>query len=231
MAGAARAVHLFTALAGFSVLLFFSVTGIALNHPEWFGKPVLRTKIETGQVELPWLGTAAVDDRAATEATATEPKTDDRSIADRETDETKASEVASATSAKDVDRLAIAEYLRATHRLRGEVRSFDVADDQVGLTFLAPGYAATATIVRATGRYEVAIDRHDFVSLMNDLHRGREAGTAWHLVIDVAAGLLVFTSLTGVWLLVHVKKQRAAGVITLLAGIIALLAAVGFAVP
>ncbi|HRF01027.1 MAG TPA: PepSY-associated TM helix domain-containing protein [Pirellulaceae bacterium] len=220
LAGAARVVHLFAAMAGFSVLLFFSVTGITLNHPEWFGQPVVRTKTETGQVELRWLGSA--DDAAATDedvpATSTDVAADDSP-----TDTT--------DEVPEVDRLAIAEYLRATHRLRGTVSTFDVEPTGVAVTFLAPGYAARATIVRSTGRYEVAIDRHDFVSLLNDLHRGREGSTAWRVAIDVAGGLLVFTSLTGVWLLVHLKKRRAAGVITLIAGVAALLVAAWFAIP
>jgi hypothetical protein len=55
-------------------------------------------------------------------------------------------------------------------------------------------------------------------AVINDLHKGRDTGSAWKAVIDVSAGLLVFISLTGLILLYFVHKYRLAGVILVGAG-------------
>ena len=71
---------------------------------------------------------------------------------------------------------------------------------------------------RATGRYEVIELRMGFVAIANDLHKGRESGDLWKILIDVSALLLVFVSLTGLVLLWFLHKHRTAGLLSLLAG-------------
>ena len=57
-----------------------------------------------------------------------------------------------------------------------------------------------------------------FAAIVNDLHKGRDTGAGWRAAIDVAAGLLVFISLSGLVLLYFVHKHRLAGVILFGAG-------------
>jgi len=54
--------------------------------------------------------------------------------------------------------------------------------------------------------------------MLNDLHKGRDTGVAWKLLIDVSAGLLTFISLSGLVLLYFIHKHRVAGFMLLLAG-------------
>ena len=98
------------------------------------------------------------------------------------------------------------------------VTDFRVDDDQLSVTFKGPGYSADASIDRKTGKYELTESRLGLVAIANDLHKGRDTGAMWKLLIDISAGLLTFISLTGLILLYYIHKHRLAGVILLVAG-------------
>lgn len=64
----ARWTHLYGSMLGLGALLFFSLTGITLNHPDWTLGSVSRTEKRTGRMELRWLapgGPEAAVDRLA----------------------------------------------------------------------------------------------------------------------------------------------------------------------
>ena len=86
------------------------------------------------------------------------------------------------------------------------------------MSFKGPGYAADAVIERQTGAYELTESRLGFVAIVNDLHKGRDTGRPWKLLIDVSASLLVLISLTGLVLLYFIHKHRIAGIVLLGAG-------------
>ncbi|QDV15064.1 hypothetical protein CA51_49750 [Rosistilla oblonga] len=126
--------------------------------------------------------------------------------------------------AGEVDELEIAETLRAEHRLKGRVKEFETDDYECMLVFKSPGYAADVFIDRETGNYSLTVTSSNAVAIMNDLHKGRDSGPAWSLLIDGSAILMAIMSLSGFGLLFYLKKRRAAGVLTALAGTIAVLA-------
>jgi len=70
--GWARWLHLYGSMLGLGALLFFSLTGITLNHPEWKLGSVQRTEKGAGRVEVRWLAEGreegAVDRLAIAEA-------------------------------------------------------------------------------------------------------------------------------------------------------------------
>lgn len=115
-------------------------------------------------------------------------------------------------------RLEIVEALRSAHHVGGALTDFRVDDESLSVAFKGPGYIADALIDRRTGSYELSESRLGLVALANDLHKGRDTGSAWKIVIDVSAGLLAFISLSGLLLLYFIHKHRLAGVIVLLAG-------------
>ena len=117
-----------------------------------------------------------------------------------------------------VRRDEIVDALRRAQHVSGAVTDFRADDDQVSITFKGPGYSADATIDRRTGKYELTESRLGLVAIANDLHKGRDAGGAWKLVIDVSAALLTFVSLTGLILIYFIHKHRLAGVILVVAG-------------
>jgi hypothetical protein len=177
-----RWLHIYGSMLGLAATLLFAVTGLSLNHADWFEskEPTVRTF---------------------------------------------AGELPAALLAEAVDQLAVAERLRAAHRLQGMVTEFLVDDAQCLVVWKGPGYAADATIERADGRYRIEEQRRGLWAVLDDLHKGRDCGPLWSLVIDASAVALAFLSLTGLWLLLYLKKRRRAGLLTALVGTVMVVAA------
>jgi hypothetical protein len=55
-------------------------------------------------------------------------------------------------------------------------------------------------------------------AVINDLHKGRDAGRAWGMLIDASAAFMTLVSLTGLTLLFFLAKWRKSGLIMLGAG-------------
>jgi len=117
------------------------------------------------------------------------------------------------SSDQQPDKLGIVELLRNTHKIHGSVSDFRVEDSQISISFKGPGYAADAFIDPTNGGYDLAETRNGFVAIINDLHKGRDTGSVWSIVIDVSASLLVLVSLTGLVLIWFVYKRRTSGLI------------------
>jgi len=192
IAAAVRWLHIYLSMFGFATILLFSVTGVTLNHPGWFGLEADRVEDVSGELNPQWLQTTA--DRA-------------------------------------VNQLAVVEFLRSQHQLRGAVTDFRVDDDECVVAFKGPGYAADAFLERETGRYQLTVSQHGPVAILNDLHKGRDSGRAWSLVIDLSAGLMSLSAVTGLVLLMYLKRRRLAGLITAVVGTGVLIAAYVWLVP
>ena len=119
------------------------------------------------------------------------------------------------TGTADVAKLEIVEYLRSTHNLRGAVSDFLIDETQCSVSLKGPGYTADVFIDRETGTYQLTETRLGMVAVMNDLHKGRDSGTAWKAVVDISAVLLAFISLTGLVLMYFVTKHRVTGFLLL----------------
>ena len=107
----------------------------------------------------------------------------------------------------------IIEYLRSKHKLKGALSDFRIDDAQCDISFKGPGYAADIFINRATGEYDISQTNAGFVGVLNDLHKGRDAGPVWSLIIDISAVLMTLISLTGIILLLYLKRKRLTGLI------------------
>lgn len=130
-----------------------------------------------------------------------------------------------------VNELAIAEHLRATHRLQGRVTEFESGDLDCMVVFKAPGYSADVFLDRQSGAYTVTESVAGVVAVMNDLHKGRDSGKSWALVIDISAVLMILMSVSGFGLLFYLKKRRVSGIIASVAGTVALILAWALLVP
>lgn len=81
-------------------------------------------------------------------------------------------------------------------------------EDEVYVAMPGPGRDAWVSIDRATGEVNAEITERGWVSYLNDLHKGRNTGSAWFWFIDVfAVACLVFT-LTGLVLLQLHARHR-----------------------
>jgi uncharacterized protein len=130
-----------------------------------------------------------------------------------------------------VAKLEVVEALRATHGLRGAVANFDIDPALCVVVFAAPGYGASAFIERETGSYTLTETFQGVVAVLNDLHKGRDSGPVWSVVIDLSAILCTLAALTGLWLLLYIKRRVKTGLIMTLVGVAVLYAFWQFWVP
>jgi hypothetical protein len=203
VAAVTRWLHIYLSMFGLGTVLFFGLTGITLNHPDWvFGGAEVVVQVK-GQVELRWLNP----------------------------DPGKSDPRADSNTERPVMKLEVVEHLRKEHGIRGALAEFKVDDREAMVTFKGPGYSADAFIDRETGQYTLTESRHGFLAVINDLHKGRDTGPAWAVVIDISAGLMVAISLTGLVLLFYIKRRRIPGTIIGLVGTAALAAMYWFWVP
>lgn len=188
LASWSRWIHIYLSMFALAVILFFSITGLTLNHPDWFFAE--STVQSTGAVEVAWLNNG-------------NPPPPDWDEYDH---------------SHAVSKLEIAEQLRSAHRLRGSVSDFLAFEDECELTFQGPGYAAIARISRETGDYSVDVTSNDLVTVFNDLHKGRHSGEAWSWVIDLSAVVGVLVSISGFVLIFFLRMKRRTGLLTAVLG-------------
>ena len=80
--------------------------------------------------------------------------------------------------------------------------------EEVYVALARPGGDAWISIDRETGAVEHEKTTRGAVSLLNDLHKGRNAGKAWGWFIDIFAGACVIFSITGLILLQFHARTR-----------------------
>lgn len=174
----ARWLHIYFSMASFGILLFFAVTGLTLNHQDWFAGQQ-RTGTFKGKLDGTWVRPA---------------------------------------DGKEVRKLEIVERLRTAHGIKAALSDFRVDEAQLSVNFKGPGYTADVFIDRGSGAYEVTETRMGWGAIINDLHKGRDSGHAWSVLIDLSAVLMTFVSVTGLALIFFLAKRRRSGLIALAAG-------------
>ncbi|WP_425145023.1 PepSY-associated TM helix domain-containing protein [Deinococcus sp.] len=116
-----------------------------------------------------------------------------------------------------VDWLKVVSALQKSG-LKGTAGDFRADAGGDTLSFRAPGYSADVTIDPAKGSYAASVDSQGWVAALGDLHRGRDSGKAWSAALDLAGYFLVLLSLTGLAMLLYLKKLRLSGLLTLAGG-------------
>ena len=90
--------------------------------------------------------------------------------------------------------------------LRG--RQGEWSAEEIYLSLPSPGADAWLSIDRASGEVEYERTERGWISYLNDLHQGRNAGPAWGWFIDVFAIACVVFTVTGLFLLQMHARQR-----------------------
>jgi hypothetical protein len=80
--------------------------------------------------------------------------------------------------------------------------------DEVYVALARPGGDAWVSIDRETGAIEHEKTTRGVISLLNDLHKGRNAGKAWGWFIDIFAGACMIFTITGLILLQFHARAR-----------------------
>lgn len=82
------------------------------------------------------------------------------------------------------------------------------SEDEVYVAMPGPGRDAWVSIDRATGEVSAEVTERGWISYLNDLHKGRNTGSAWFWFIDLFAVACVIFTLTGLLLLqIHAKHR------------------------
>jgi hypothetical protein len=117
-----------------------------------------------------------------------------------------------------IAKLEVVEFFRKKYRIKGDVAEFRTDDRECSVSFKGPGYSADAFITRESGAYELSESRTGLIGIMNDLHKGRDSGKGWSIVIDISAILMTLVSLSGIILILFVRKRRFSGLVLALIG-------------
>ncbi len=105
--------------------------------------------------------------------------------------------LAHARQAGDGAGALLASAVAARAPVRGAFTTADVMDGEALLRFEGARGNSNATVDLATGRVELDVEQADALSMLNDLHRGKNVGAAWKLVIDIVGLLTIALSLIG----------------------------------
>lgn len=175
-----RAVHSYSSMLVLVLLLFFAITGITLNHPDWIYS-------KAGQLSRQFNVALPVHLRLAV------------------------------LPESDVEQAEIAaqfrEWLSREHQLKASVfsYSFEPQEMLLELDFKRPAGYASVLVDFTAGSADVDMEFGGYLALLNDLHKGRNAGTSWILLIDLTAIACIIFALTGFYLLLKQPSRRSLG--------------------
>ena len=163
----ARYVHGWLSAFAFLALVFFSATGLLLNHPDWF-EPA--SDENTQIITLPENVLKSVEGK--------ENPSDD-----------------------------ILAYVRSKHDLVGRYKSSEVMDGEVMIHLESPAGSSDVWVTLDNGEAEITTKPASTVSLLNELHRGKNASTAWSWMIDISAIIILLLSIAGYILFLSIKTR------------------------
>jgi uncharacterized protein len=186
-----RMLHAYLSAFAFLTLIFFALSGLLLDHPDWLqGRP----KDRSAKLTLP------------------------------------PSALAAAGRSPEPARTLAAVVARMTP-LVGAYRSGEIDDGEADLRFEGVKGSSTAQVDMTTGATDVAIERASFTSVIEDLHRGKNAGPAWRLVIDVSAVLLLALSAIGYVLFFSLRFRLGTSLVLTALSIVLMLGVVLLSTP
>ena len=85
----------------------------------------------------------------------------------------------------------------AKTKLKGALTSGDVVGDEIFARMQGAGGTSDVRASLAAGTAEVTVEARPALAVLNELHRGELAGSAWRLMIDIAAGSLIVAAVAG----------------------------------
>ena len=179
----ARYVHGWLSAFAFIILILFSLTGLFLNHPNWFKDS---TQEQTVNLVLP------------------------KNILDTVRHQENPSQ-------------EILDYVRSTQSLVGRYSSSEILDDEIMIHLESPAGSTDIWALLDTGEVEITQRAATTISLLNDLHRGKNVGTAWHWLIDISAIIITILSLAGYILFLTIKTRLVAHLVLTVSSLLILI--------
>lgn len=126
---------------------------------------------------------------------------------------------------------SVARWVQSQWPLRVAGRAAEWSDEEVYVPLPRPGGDAWLRIDRGSGQAEYELTDRGWISYLNDLHKGRHAGTVWAWFIDLFAVACLVFSITGLWILkLHAPQRPLVWPITALGLVLPVLLALLFVV-
>jgi len=103
----------------------------------------------------------------------------------------------------------VAAYIASHVGLDPHGKAAEWSDQEVYVAMPRPGGDAWVSIQRADGTIAAETTDRGWISYLNDLHKGRNAGDAWFWFIDIFAAACIVFTITGLLLLnLHARHRR-----------------------
>jgi hypothetical protein len=163
----------------FIALMFFSATGLLLNHPEWFADtdgPTQKSHLQLNPADL-----------------------------------------------KGKNAAALGEMLAGRKLVQGDYASGDIDEDLALLRFEGVRGNSSVNLDLTSGKADIEYRKPTALTMLNDLHRGKNAGAAWKWLIDLSAGLFLVMSLVGYLLFFSMRHKLPQALILTLASVAVLI--------
>ena len=119
---------------------------------------------------------------------------------------------------------ALEQRLQEQLGIRSSSTDYHEDPGQIQMTFAVPGARTVATINREDGRAEIEKESRGVLGRLGDLHKGLDTGKVWYWTIDVAALLIVISSMTGIVTLLALRARRRTGFTVGALGVLTVLA-------
>lgn len=106
--------------------------------------------------------------------------------------------------------VTVARWLNEQMSVGPDSGKAEWSQDEIYISLPRPGGDAWLTIDLANGEVTHEVTNRGWISYLNDLHKGRNAGAAWSLFIDVFAFAVLIFAVTGLCLLKMHSTHRPA---------------------
>lgn len=93
--------------------------------------------------------------------------------------------------------------------LSGAFKSSDLVDGELDMRLVGAKGHTDITVGLDTGRAEITIKPESVLDTLKNLHKGKNVGTVWKLVIDISAILILILSIAGYLLFFSLRKRKA----------------------
>lgn len=124
------------------------------------------------------------------------------------------------------------QHLKKTYNLHpiNDI-ALDADAGEIIFDYKLPAGYASAILLFEDQSMELEYRKGSWLTIMNDLHKGRNTGAVWSWVIDISAAAMLLFSMAGLVILLQNKKYRRTGLICGLIGLLTPLLIYGLWVP
>ncbi len=175
----ARLVHVYVSMTLLTLLLFFSVTGITLNHPEWFDSQ----QAQVIEKEL------TLDIKTATQHLGH-------------------NNLENINDNKNKNHIEITQLAEEAFKLSLSKATIENMSDELFFSIKSAGRNTSISIDLTTGEAFYESTYYGAWAYLNDLHKGRNTSEFWGWIIDLTSLLFIVFALSGFLLAMPQRRFR-----------------------